>query len=470
MSAELVDERVVEMRFDNKDFEKNVDQSIKTIDKLKKSLDFEDAGESFENISKAASKCDLKPLEDSLESVSVKFDMLELVAAGVLSNIVNKAIDAGTKLAKSLSIDQISAGWTKYQQKTESVQTIMSATGLSINEVNGYLEKLIWFADETSYSFTDMVNNIGKFTSAGVDLDIAVDSMMGISNWAAQSGAGIQQASRAMYNLSQAIGMGYVGIQDWKSIELANMATLEFKQTVIDTAVEMGVLNKAADGTVTTIKGTEVAAENMRETLKEKWFTGDVLNEALRIYNEFANAVYERQKEYEAETGVYLTVSKTINLLREEGYEMDSLGAKAFQRAQEAITFQQAMDATMDAVSSGWMRTFEIIFGNYEQSKKVWTELSNDLWDIFASGGERRNEALSEILDSNYKKMLDSMPDAEEIDQRLWDKLKDITTSNTGEEYAKDLFSRYNSLEDLLKENADSIYGTTLQKAFTQVS
>ena len=218
MSDGLLDERVVEMRFDNADFERNVNQSIKTIDKLKESLDFENAGESFENISAAAAKCDMKPLEDSLEGITVKFNMLEMVAANVLGNITSKIVDAGSKLAKSLTLDQFTAGWAKYDQKTAAVQTIISATGASIDVVNKKLEKLIWFADETSYDFVDMVNNIGKFTSAGVDLDDAVDSMMGISNWAAASGAGIQQASRAMYNLSQAIGMGYVGLTDWRSI------------------------------------------------------------------------------------------------------------------------------------------------------------------------------------------------------------------------------------------------------------
>ena len=472
MSEGLLDERVVEMRFDNADFEQNVNQSIKTINKLKESLDFENAGESFENISAAAAKCDMTPLEESIESISVKFNMLEMVAANVLGRIVNQAIDAGAKLAKSLTVDQLSAGWSKYDQKTQAVQTIISATGASIDEVNNKLEKLIWFADETSYDFVDMVNNIGKFTSAGIDLDTAVDSMMGISNWAAASGAGIQQASRAMYNLSQAIGMGYVGLTDWRSIELANMATAEFKETVIATALDLGTLQQAADGTIKTLDGKmEVTAENMRSTLNKQWFTSDVLNAALSEYNEFANVVYERQNRFADENnGMWLTVSKTIELLEEEGYEMDSLGAKAFQRAQEAMTFSQAVAATADAVSSGWMRTFELIFGNYEQAKKLWTDLANDMYDVFASGNERRNDQLANIMNSNYKKMLDEMPDGTDFNNRLYQKLFDITKNNKGTQYAEALFKKYDSLEDLLKANADNIYSSSLEIAFNQIS
>ena len=472
MSDGLLDERVVEMRFDNADFERNVNQSIKTIDKLKESLDFENAGESFENISAAAAKCDMKPLEDSLEGITVKFNMLEMVAANVLGNITSKIVDAGAKMAKSLTVDQLTAGWAKYDQKTAAVQTIISATSESIDVVNQKLEKLIWFADETSYDFVDMVNNIGKFTSAGVDLDTAVDSMMGISNWAAASGAGIQQASRAMYNLSQAIGMGYVGLTDWRSIELANMATKEFKETVIETALEMGTLQQTADGTVKTLNGKfEVTAENMRNSLKEQWFSTDVLNSALKKYNEFANLVHDHQEQWaEEHDGAYLTVSRTIQLLESEGVAMDTLGAKAFMRAQEATKFSEAVAATADAVSSGWMRTFEIIFGNYEQAKKLWTDLANDMYDVFASGGERRNDMLSDIMQSNYQKMLNEMPDGNEMNDRLYDKLYEMTKNNLGVDAADQLFSAYTSLEDLLKDNADYIYNSSLEDAFKQVA
>ena len=470
--SDLLDERVVEMRFDNANFEKNVNQSIKTIDKLKESLDFENAGDSFESISNAAAKCDMKPLEESLEGITVKFNMLEMVAANVLGNITSKIVDAGARLAKSLTTDQLTAGWQKYNQKTEAVQTIMSATGESIDVINQKLEKLIWFADETSYDFVDMVNNIGKFTSAGVDLDTAVDSMMGISNWAAASGAGIQQASRAMYNLSQSIGMGYVGLTDWKSIELANMATKEFKETAIETAVALGELKQEADGTVKTLDGkVTVTAENMRESLKKQWLTKDVLNETLAAYNEFANAVHDRQEQWaEENNGAYLTVSRTIKLLEKEGYDMDSLGAKAFQRAQEATKFSEAVAATADAVSSGWMNTFELIFGNYEQAKRLWTDLANDMYDVFASGNERRNEKLSDLMHSNYQKMLDEMPDGEDMNNRLYEKLYESTKASLGEDRADELFSAYSSLEDMLKDRNNLFYGSTLAKAFQDVS
>lgn len=467
--SELLDERVVEMRFDNADFERNVGQSIKTINRLKESLDFEDAGSSFDSLAESASKVDFTPIEKSIDEISVKFNMLEIVAAHVLGNIVSKAVDAGAKLAKSVSVDQISAGWSKYEQKTSSVQTIIAATGESIDTVNKKLEKLIWFADETSYDFVDMVNNIGKFTSAGVDLDVAVNSMMGISNWAALSGAGIQQASRAMYNLSQSIGMGYVAVQDWKSIELANMATQEFKETAIAMALELGTL-KEINGEITTLDGkVKVTSETMRESLKGKWFTSDVLNETLGIYSDIANKVKEFQELHPG----FETVSRALEEMAKTGFinledPIEALGYRAFVAAQEAKTLTEAINATKDAVSSGWMRTFELIFGNYDQAKKLWTNLANDMYDIFAAPGEARNEKLADVMKSNYQKLVDEMPDPDEFNNTLYNKLLEYTKENRGEALAAEIFSKYDSLEDLLKN--EDVFGSELKKAFTEIA
>ena len=466
--SELLDERVVEMRFDNADFEHNVNQSIQTINKLKESLDFDNAGDSFENLSASAKSVDLSPIADSIDEISVKFNMLEMIAANVLSNIVNKAVDAGSRLVKSMTIDQVTSGWSKYEEKTKAVQTIMAATDKSIDEVNYHLERLSWFADETSYSFTDMVNNIGKFTSAGVELDKATDAMMGISNWAALSGAGVQQASRAMYNLSQAISMGYVGVTDWRSIELANMATLEFKETAIETALALGTITKTANGYKAVGGKVEFTAESMRNSLKEQWLTTDVLNATLEEYNEFANVVYEKQQLLSSQKGYEVSARETIKWLEAEGYAMDSLGAKAFVKAQEAKTFTEVLEATADAVSTGWMRTFEMIFGNYEQAKVLWSNLAEDMWEIFASPIDTQNSNLADVLYSNFQKFLGEIPDGTEFSDKLFEKFKEIGKSNgKTDKYLEELFARYDSLEDFIK--TANIGSGDIEKAFAMI-
>ena len=256
--SQVIDERIVEMRFDNSDFESNVSTTMGTLEKLKSALQFKDETKGLDNITGAMDGISFDQLNSGIDTAKEKFSLLEQVAFGALTRIGEKLVDGTLDLAKSVSIDQVTAGFDKYAEKTKSVQTIMAATAGQIgtrwadeNEqldyVNNQLDRLMWFTDETSYNFTDMVGNIGKFTAAGVDIDTAVNSMMGIATWAAKSGAGIQGASRAMYNLSQAMGMGYLKVIDWKSIEQANMGTLEFKQTALETAAALGKLTKYTD-------------------------------------------------------------------------------------------------------------------------------------------------------------------------------------------------------------------------------
>ncbi len=461
--ADTLDEQVVELRFDNQNFEANVNQSINTIGRLRKSLDLEDAGNSFEMITEAAANCDVEPLGNSLDKIVSKFSILENAASVALGIIMTQAVNAGASIVKSMTIDQLSAGWSKYESKTQSVQTIMAATGKSIDYVNSRLEKLIWFSDETSYDFADMVNNIGKFTSAGVDLDTAVNSMMGISNWAAISGAGVQQAARAMYNLSQSIGMGYVGVTDWRSIELANMATLEFKETAIQAGVAMGQLQQDASGAIRTLSGMEVTAETMRNTLKDKWLDNDVLNLTLDAYSSFANQL----KTYQEASGQDNATAAIQEMLEYGMVDESSLGYRAFRRAQEATTFTQSLAATADAVSSSWMTTFELIFGNYEKATKLWTGLTNAMWDIFASSGEKRNEALASILNSNLQQFSDTLDNGQEFSERLYNKFYDITKENLGEDAANALISSYKSLEELL-QNA-TLNDSTIQNGIESV-
>ena len=380
--SQVIDEKVVEMRFDNSDFESNVKQSLSTLDKLKQSLDLSDSADSFKNVSKAASEVSFEGMSEGIEAVKVKFSALEVMATTVLANITSKAVDAGLALMKSFSTDLVSGGMQQYEAKSKAVQTIINATGLGIDQVDAALEKLIWFTDETSYSFSDMTTNIGKFTSMGIDLDDSVDAMMGISNWAAVSGQGINEASRAMYNLSQAMGIGAVKLQDWKSIENANMATREFKQQVIDTAKAMGTITDASDVTV----------ENFSSTLSKGWFTSDVLLSVLKEYGEYTNLVYEQ---VDAAGG---SAARAMELVDQLGLSYSEVSAKAFKAAQEARTFSDAVAAVQDAVKSQWSTLFESVFGNYEEAKVLWTDLANTLYDIFADPLAVINDTVKDAL------------------------------------------------------------------------
>ena len=305
--SKVIDNKVVEMSFDNRNFETNVKTSLGTLDKLKKSLNFDDATKGFENLDKASKKLSFDSIGDGIEEVKAKFSALDIVAFTALQNITNKVVETGRQMVRSLTIDPVKSGWDKFAEKTQAVQTIMSATVTTWEDeaaamggydsqmdfVNDQIEKLNWYADETSYSLTDMVSNVGKFTAAGQGLGTSVEALMGISNWGARSGSEINQLSRAYYNLSQALGKGMLSLQDWMSIENANMATYEFKEQLIQAGLAMGKLKEAADappGTYEIIGAQNeffVNPENLRETLKEGWVTSDVM---MYVYREYGKA------------------------------------------------------------------------------------------------------------------------------------------------------------------------------------
>ena len=386
MSQE-VDERVVEMRFDNAQFEKNVHQTMQSLEQLNDSLRLDGAEKGFEKISDASAKVDFDEMQGALDNLSGKFSAVEVMGVAALSHITRQAVDTGEKLVKSLSLDQVTSGWNKYAQKTASVQTIMNATGKSIAKVNGYLEKLMWFSDETSYSFTDMTQSLGQLTASGGDIEKVIPMIMGMANATAYAGKGASEFSRVIYNLNQSYSQGYLSLMDWKSVELAGVATAELKKQIIDTGVELGKIKKG-----------DVTVGTFSSTLSTKWADKAVMETAFGKFAEFSEAV---KKMVDAHPG--MLASQAIDALADQ---YDEVTVKAFKAAQEAKSFSEAVDATKDAVSSGWMETFDILFGNYEEAKGFWSDLAEEFWNMFAGGAAGRNNWLKSAFGSGLDQLL----------------------------------------------------------------
>ena len=389
MSQE-VDERVVEMRFDNAQFEKNVHQTMQSLEKLNDSLQLDGAEKGFEKISDASAKVDFDEMQGALDNLSGKFSAVEVMGVAALSHITRQAVDTGEKLVKSLSLDQVTSGWNKYAQKTASVQTIMNATGKSIAKVNGYLEKLMWFSDETSYGFTDMTSALSTLTSTGGSIEKMIPMIMGMANATAYAGKGAAEFQRVIYNLAQSYGTGAIQLIDWKSVEQAGVASQQLKQLLIDTGVELGKIKKGA-----------VTTGSFDNSLQKKWADREVMEKAFGKYAEFAEAV---KAELDANPNKYHgQASQAIDALADK---YDEVTVKAFKAAQEAKSFSEAVDATKDAVSSGWMETFDILFGNYEEAKGFWSDLAEEFWNMFAGGAAGRNNWLKNAFDSGLDQLL----------------------------------------------------------------
>ena len=379
-----VDNRVVEMRFDNKQFEANIATSMSTLDKLKQKLNLTGAAKGFENIDSAARNVNMSGLGAAVDTVRTKFSALQIIGITALANITNSAINAGKRMVSALTIDPIKTGFQEYETQIGAIQTILANTqkeGTNVERVNAALDELNLYADKTIYNFAEMTRNIGTFTAAGVKLDASVNSIKGIANLAAISGSTSQQASTAMYQLSQAMAAGTVKLMDWNSVVYAGMGGQVFQDALVRTSEHLK----------TGAKNAIEAKGSFRESLQTGWLTAEVLTQTL---DQFATAA-ETQEEYEAAVKKFVDQGYT----QEEAKQMADMARTAGEAATKVKTFSQLWDTLKEAAQSGWGQSWRIIVGDFEEAKNLFTELSDTLGGLIGKSADARNKVLQEWKD-----------------------------------------------------------------------
>ena len=366
-----IDERVVKMRLDNSQFEQGVNKTSGLLGKLKQALNLDKSVESINNVDKAVSGVSFNPLTSGLQGVQSGFNAMGAVAFSVLNRMTNAAIDAGKSITNALTAS-VRDGFAEYETQMNAVQTILANTqskGSTIDDVNSALDTLNTYADKTIYNFTEMTRNIGTFTAAGVDLQTSVDSIKGIANLAAVSGSSSAQASQAMYQLSQAIAAGKVQLMDWNSVVNAGMGGEVFQNALKRTAENFG----------TNVDGMIQKYGSFRESLTEGgWLTTDVLTETLK---QLSGAYTEADLVSQGYT-------------EEQAKQIVQLANTAEGAATDVKTFSQLIDTTKEALGSGWTNTFEIIFGDFEEAKELWSSVANVISDVVNRSSESRNNLL----------------------------------------------------------------------------
>lgn len=358
--SKTIDERVVEMRFDNKQFESNVQTSLSTIEKLKKSLDMDGATKGLESIDSTAKKVNMSGLGSAVETVKTRFSALEIMAVTALANITNSVVNTGKQMLRSLTIEPIADGFNEYELTLNAIQTTMAGTGKTAKEVETQLKKLDEYADKTVYSSADMFNNLPKFTNAGVEIEQATTAMVGIANATALAGGDARQASIAFYNLGQAIGTGYLSRMDYNSINNAGIATMEWKNQMVEAALAAGTLTEAGDGLYKAGNKTFTLQQLFIDGLQEQWATTDVM---MKVFQDY-------------------------------GDETTEIGAKAYSAAQDLRTFSMMMDSLKATAGTGWKDTWQILFGDLDEAKELWTELGNVIGGFISAQADARNEML----------------------------------------------------------------------------
>ena len=399
MSSKEVDERVVEMRFDNAQFEKNVQTSMSTLDKLKAKLNFNGVSKGLEDVGNAAKKLEFSGVTSGIETVQAKLSAMEVIGVTALANITNSAVNAGKRIASAITIDPVRDGFNEYETQMNAVQTILANTqkeGTNVKQVNAALDQLNTYADKTIYNFTEMTRNIGTFTAAGVKLDTSVSAIQGIANLAAVSGSTSQQASTAMYQLSQALASGTVKLMDWNSVVNAGMGGQVFQDALIRTSEKLGTGAQAYID----------AAGSFRESLSKGWLTTDVLTETLDMFSTAADT----EEEYAAAIQKFVDEGYS----EEQAVDMANMAKTAGEAATKVKTFTQLIDTLKEALGSGWTTTWRLIIGDFEEAKELWTNVSDVLSKLINNASEARNKLVEGVMSFNpFTNMLNKLENSD---------------------------------------------------------
>ena len=426
-----IDERVVEMQFRNDQFEQGVKKSLISLENLKKGLNLDKSSKSLSNLESTAKNFSMKNLASDVTSISDRFSTMGIIGMTALQNITNSAMATGKTLVSALTIDPVKSGFQEYETQINSVQTILANTeskGTTLDQVNAALDELNHYADMTIYNFTEMTRNIGTFTAAGVDLDTSVQAIKGIANLAAVSGSNSQQASTAMYQLSQALAAGTVKLQDWNSVVNAGMGGQVFQDALKETARVHGV---AIDQMIKD-------EGSFRETLSKGWLTSSILTETL---SKFTGDLNESQL-------------KTMGYTDEQIASIIKMGQTANDAATKVKTFTQLFDTLAEAMQSGWTQSWEYIVGDFDQAKESLTAVSDTFSDIINKSSNKRNDMLYDALTSNYDKFIKSINDAGMETTTFQEKVKAAINENGGD--ADALIQKYGSLEKAIRAGAVS--------------
>lgn len=399
--SKQIDEKVVSMKFDNKQFESNVSTTMSTLDKLKAKLNFSGASKGLEQINIAANKVDMKGMSNAIDTVQMKLSAMQVVGVTALANITNQAVEAGKKLVSSLTITPVIDGFKEYELMMNAIQTTMAGTGLTAKEVEKQLKSLDEYADKTVYSTADMMNNLPKFTNAGVELKDATVAMIGIANATALAGGDANKASIAFYNLGQAIGTGWLTRMDYNSINNAGIATMEWKNQMIEAAIAAGTLTKVGDDLYKVGNKTMSMQQLFIDGLQYQWATTDVMMDVFKDY----------------------------------GDETTEIGKKAYASAQNIKTFSMMIESLKATAGTGWKDTWQLIFGDLEEATTLWTGLYNFLSGIVTGMADFRNGILESGLGKSFKGLVDTFNTASKPIKETADAISTVT--KTAEDYAK---------------------------------
>ncbi|MET0786276.1 MAG: tape measure protein [Paenisporosarcina sp.] len=386
-----VDNRIVKMEFDNASFEHKINSTIASLGQLDKALKMEGAKKGLSDVSEAAGRFHMGRIGDAITGIASKFEALGVIGITVLTNLTNKAVNAGLQMAKSLSLESVISGFKEYELNIGSIQTILANTkadGTNLQQVNAALDELNQYADKTIYNFGQMTKNIGTFTAAGVDLGTSVQSIKGISNLAAISGSSADQAATAMYQLSQAVSTGTLKLMDWNSVVNAGMGGEVFQKALFETGKTLGTIPGIPIDK--TFEEWTAGGNSFRSSLEKGWLTSEVLTTTLKG---FTGEMTEAQL-------------LAIGYTKEQAAEIMELGKTGVEAATKIRTLTGLISTTKESIGSGWSESFRTVIGNFEQATDLFSHINAGVSEMVSKNADARNELLKAWADAGGRQTL----------------------------------------------------------------
>lgn len=375
----MTDTRVIQMLFDNQQFEKNIAKSQKSIEELKEAMNFEETSNGLKKFASGLSVLNFDALQSNIQRLTDKFTGLGNAGEYVLSRIrhgLESAAASMEQFVKSISVGQIDVGLGKYDSLTKAVQTITATGKYTEEEAYTVMERVMAYTDQTSHSFGTMVGQIAALQSVGMELAPAERFLEGVANAATKAGAGASEAAASMSLISKVVGGTHLGRQQFDSLnQTYRVITSEWRQLAIEAGLATENLEKKGDKIFTAKKWgkqVEVTAEQLENTLNKKWFTSEV---AKYLYGKYQ-------------------FGESLEDLKHPEDAVDSFGKTAYLTGQRALTFTDALNAIKESVSSGWMDTFRIVLGDLTEAIEFFTNSCDRVIDSLEKIKNFRNGVL----------------------------------------------------------------------------
>ena len=456
MSSE-VDTRVVEMQFDNKEFEKGVSTTINSIDDLKKSLQFDNVDKGFKNISKGLESIEPGKLSSALDVITNKFSKLGVIGDQALRSISNTITVYALKAFKDLTNAITGAGYamqgfSEYETKIGSIQTIAANTGALRNNIKetaltaeeeqaawdvwlkgmyGYGEERMQALKDAGLDAEKVQNRISEIASGTEksmsktsttlkDIDSALDDLNDYADKTiynfSQMTKSIGQFTVAGINLEDSVeavkGISNLAAFSGATAEANNRAMYNISQSLQSGYMQLidwkSVANAGMggkefkDAIMETARVHGVAIDQIiadkgsfEQSLQERWLTSDILLESLAKFTSFNQEMSEAEREAER------TKWREIGYTEQQIADIEELSRISYEAATKVRTYHQLMDTLKEEIGSSYTMMWQNIVGNFEEATELWTNIHNAIEKNFLKPMTEAREAKWKFFHDN---------------------------------------------------------------------